>query len=165
MAAIKDQSFFRLTINYASTIPFLVRKCQLFLNVDDENTWTQITNNSIAGYKNTLVKIVEYDTDENKTEWYTFLRNASILVRENHIIINTFVEFNQYHKTNTKIDLSEEIKEIQKEINYYEARKKLGIRASQFIKLNNLTQRQYRLKMVQLLNLGEEMERKNVQEI
>lgn len=165
MAVTKDPNFYRLTINYASTIPFVVRKCQVFLNVENENVWTQITNDSIAGYKDTLIKVVEYDSASNKIEWYTFLRNASTLVRDSHVIINTFIAFNQYFKITKKVDYSEEIKEIQNQINYYEARKKLGIRASQFIKLNNLAQRQYRLKMMQFLNLGEETEQKNAKEI
>ena len=90
---------------------------------------------------------------DKEVEWYMFLKNTSIFVKTDEIIINTFTNFNEFVKAKKTINIEAKLKSASKEIDYYSAKQNFGLVFDQFIKLNTLRNEKYKLKMIKLLNL------------
>lgn len=56
----------------------------LYVNVNEENTWQKIENNTVLAYETILLKIVD---DDYKKTFYLFLKNTHISVLNNIVKI------------------------------------------------------------------------------
>ncbi|MBN4089645.1 hypothetical protein OF364_01645 [Mycoplasma enhydrae] len=150
MSKYSEKSF-DIQINFLADKPFILKKGLIYINLNSENLWELIDNESIASYPNTIIKIVDLVNDET---WFMFLTNASIFVDEDKIEINTFSKFNRYVTMDVKKPKSAEIlKAVTKEIEYFGAKQNFGLDFNQFAWLNKLKKEQYAQKMIVLLKL------------
>ncbi|WP_373436117.1 MSC_0621 family F1-like ATPase epsilon subunit [Metamycoplasma equirhinis] len=145
-----NENSFDIVINFVSKKPYILKNGLIYLNVGNENKWELIQNRSIASYPNTIIKIV--DPKENR-EWFMFLSDVSVFANENKIQINTFSNYNKYLKVEEDVDLNDTLKDVTKEIDYFNARQNFGLNINQFILLTKLKREQYISKMSQILNL------------
>ncbi|WP_412031488.1 MSC_0621 family F1-like ATPase epsilon subunit [Metamycoplasma buccale] len=150
MSKMIEQSGYDVTISFITKKDLHLRNVLIYLNLNNENNWELIKTNLLGSYDNTIIKV--YDIDQ-EFEWYMFLKNASIFVKDDEIKINTFSKFNSYIKAKNKINIDQSLKDISKEIEYYSAKQNFGLVFDQFIELNKLKNEQYQLKMIQILNL------------
>lgn len=141
---------FDITINFATKSPLHLKNASIWLNINNEDNWELVTTNLFGSYDDTIIKIMDWDKE---VEWYMFLKNTSIFVKADEIIINTFTNFNEFVKAEKTINIEAKLKNISKEIDYYSAKQNFGLVFDQFIKLNTLKNEKYKLKMIKLLNL------------
>lgn len=114
---------FSVEINFIEnkqTINF--NKAIVYFNADEENEWISLTNNSILGYEIILLKIHDLTNNQEK---YLFANNVNIMVKNNHITINTFSKQNFLVKSNRKRIYQEELKELHNQISILQAIKLL----------------------------------------
>ena len=135
---------FDITINFATKSPLHLKNASIWLNINNEDNWELVTTNLFGSYDDTIIKIMDWDKE---VEWYMFLKNTSIFVKTDEIIINEFV------KATKTINIQAKLKSVSKEIDYYSAKQNFGLVFNQFIKLNTLRNEKYKLKMIKLLNL------------
>lgn len=53
---------------------------------------------------------------DKEVEWYMFLKNTSIFVKADEIIINTFTNFNEFVKAEKTINIEAKLKIFQKKL-------------------------------------------------
>ncbi|WP_412031333.1 MSC_0621 family F1-like ATPase epsilon subunit [Metamycoplasma buccale] len=144
---------------YEITISFLANKTSsfknayLYLNLNNEDDWAIINDEAMASYEKIIVKLEILETKKTK---FLFLKNTNIVFENKTILINTFSERKFYKKSNNKVMLKDKLKEVNKRIDHLDALQKIGLNIDQFIELKELKEKQYELKMQQLLNLIEE---------
>ncbi|ACI59790.1 MSC_0621 family F1-like ATPase epsilon subunit [Ureaplasma urealyticum] len=130
----------------------------LYVNVNEENTWQKIENNTVLAYETILLKIVD---DDYKKTFYLFLKNTHISVLNNIVKIQAlndlhfFIKDGLNKKNNHKKELVDKYKNITNNILELEAKQQLGLTLSEFLDLDNLKQEQYITNMQIRLNLVE----------
>ncbi|WP_303923598.1 MSC_0621 family F1-like ATPase epsilon subunit [Ureaplasma parvum] len=130
----------------------------LYVNVNEENTWEKIENNTVLAYEIILLKIVD---DDHKKTFYLFLKNTHISVLNNIVKIQAlndlhfFIKDGLNKKNNHKKELVDRYKNITNNILELEAKQQLGLTLSEFLDLDNLKQEQYITNMQIRLNLVE----------
>ncbi|ABC01126.1 MSC_0621 family F1-like ATPase epsilon subunit [Mycoplasma capricolum] len=142
---------FSVEINFIEnkqTINF--NKAIVYFNADEENEWISLTNNSILGYEIMLLKILDLSNNQEK---YLFVNNVNIMVKNNHIVINTFSKQNFLVKTNRKKEYQEQLKELHKQITILQANQTIGLTIDSLLKLKRLKNKYYVLKLKNLLQL------------
>ncbi|WP_347938450.1 hypothetical protein VQY18_01530 [Mycoplasma feriruminatoris] len=142
---------FSVEINFIEnkqTINF--NKAIVYFNADEENEWISLTNNSILGYEIILLKI---DDLTNNQEKYLFANNVNIMVKNNHITINTFSKQNFLVKSNRKKIYQEELKELHNQISILQANQTIGLTIDSLLELKRLKNKYYVLKLKNLLQL------------
>ncbi|QJR44184.1 MSC_0621 family F1-like ATPase epsilon subunit [Mycoplasma miroungirhinis] len=150
---MKNNPKFNIHISSLSSKSVNAKNASLFINLNQEDQWIFLENNSLASYKNTLIKIINHF---NEKTFYVFLENSDFIVKNNLIEINTFANINLLVSDKNNFNLKqnkEQLKEVTKQINYYKAYTNLGLEVEQLIKLSNLETKQYQLKLKQLLYL------------
>ncbi|AZZ65718.1 hypothetical protein DMC14_002925 [Metamycoplasma phocicerebrale] len=150
MNKYNDQESYDIEINFLGEKPYLLKRGLIYININNEDAWELIENQSIASYPNTIIKIVDLVNNET---WFMFLNNASIFVDNNKIEINSFSKFNRYTLAKKNVKDNSLLKEVTKEIEYFDARQNFGLDFNQFVWLNKLKDQQYIQKMILLLNL------------
>ncbi|WP_434335490.1 hypothetical protein V2P22_01570 [Mycoplasma capricolum subsp. capricolum] len=142
---------FSVEINFIEnkqTINF--NKAIVYFNADEENEWISLTNNSILGYEIMLLKILDLSNNQEK---YLFVNNVNIMVKNNHIVINTFSKQNFLVKTNCKKEYQEQLKELHKQITILQANQTIGLTIDSLLELKRLKNKYYVLKLKNLLQL------------
>ncbi|KKW61613.1 MSC_0621 family F1-like ATPase epsilon subunit [Mycoplasma capricolum] len=142
---------FSVEINFIEnkqTINF--NKAIVYFNADEENEWISLTNNSILGYEIILLKILDLSNNQEK---YLFVNNVNIMVKNNHIVINTFSKQNFLVKTNRKKEYQEQLKELHKQITILQANQTIGLTIDSLLELKRLKNKYYVLKLKNLLQL------------
>ncbi|WFQ91704.1 hypothetical protein MFERI14815_00308 [Mycoplasma feriruminatoris] len=142
---------FSVEINFIEnkqTINF--NKAIVYFNADEENEWISLTNNSILGYEIILLKIHDLTNNQEK---YLFANNVNIMVKNNHIIINTFSKQNFLVKSNRKRIYQEELKELHNQISILQANQTIGLTIDSLLELKRLKNKYYVLKLKNLLQL------------
>ncbi|WP_434337976.1 MSC_0621 family F1-like ATPase epsilon subunit [Mycoplasma capricolum] len=142
---------FSVEINFIEnkqTINF--KKAIVYFNADEENEWISLTNNSILGYEIMLLKILDLSNNQEK---YLFVNNVNIMVKNNHIVINTFSKQNFLVKTNRKKKYQEQLKELHKQITILQANQTIGLTIDSLLELKRLKNKYYVLKLKNLLQL------------
>ncbi|KEZ20955.1 MSC_0621 family F1-like ATPase epsilon subunit [Mycoplasma capricolum] len=142
---------FSVEINFIEnkqTINF--NKAIVYFNADEENEWISLTNNSILGYEIMLLKILDLSNNQEK---YLFVNNVNIMVKNNHIVINTFSKQNFLVKTNRKKEYQEQLKELHKQITILQANQTIGLTIDSLLELKRLKNKYYVLKLKNLLQL------------
>lgn len=130
-----------------------IEKGLVYINVNEENTWEQIANTSIASYENLLLKIIDI-SKQNET-FFVFLKNSNIVVNNNIATISTLTQPNFYIKSLNKVNLVKTISELSNEIKFWKAKQQLGLKLDEFLKLEVLEEKYYLLSLRQELNLIE----------
>nr|VZR97490.1 hypothetical protein MF5295_00337 [Mycoplasma feriruminatoris] len=142
---------FSVEINFIEnkqTINF--NKAIVYFNADEENEWISLTNNSILGYEIILLKIHDLTNNQEK---YLFANNVDIMVKNNHITINTFSKQNFLVKSNRKRIYQEELKELHNQISILQANQTIGLTIDSLLELKRLKNKYYVLKLKNLLQL------------
>ncbi|WFQ95060.1 MSC_0621 family F1-like ATPase epsilon subunit [Mycoplasma feriruminatoris] len=142
---------FSVEINFIEnkqTINF--NKAIVYFNADEENEWISLTNNSILGYEIILLKIHDLTNNQEK---YLFANNVNIMVKNNHITINTFSKQNFLVKSNRKRIYQEELKELHNQISILQANQTIGLTIDLLLELKRLKNKYYVLKLKNLLQL------------
>ncbi|WFQ90883.1 hypothetical protein MFERI13461_00308 [Mycoplasma feriruminatoris] len=142
---------FSVEINFIEnkqTINF--NKAIVYFNADEENEWISLTNNSILGYEIILLKIHDLTNNQEK---YLFANNVNIMVKNNHITINTFSKQNFLVKSNRKRIYQEELKELHNQISILQANQTIGLTIDSLLELKRLKNKYYVLKLKNLLQL------------
>ncbi|WP_434343883.1 hypothetical protein V2P32_02065 [Mycoplasma sp. 06067-C1-B144P-99-0482-3] len=142
---------FSVEINFIEnkqTINF--NKAIVYFNADEENEWISLTNNSILGYEIMLLKILDLSNNQEK---YLFVNNVNIMVKNNHIVINTFSKQNFLVKTNRRKEYQEQLKELHKQITILQANQTIGLTIDFLLELKRLKNKYYVLKLKNLLQL------------
>ncbi|MGC7157357.1 MSC_0621 family F1-like ATPase epsilon subunit [Metamycoplasma hominis] len=130
-----------------------IEKGLVYINVNEENTWEQIANTSIASYENLLLKIIDI-SKQNET-FFVFLKNSNIVVNNNIATISTLTKPHFYIKSLNKVNLVKTISELSNEIKFWKAKQQLGLKLDEFLKLEVLEEKYYLLSLRQELNLIE----------
>ncbi|MHA3880933.1 MSC_0621 family F1-like ATPase epsilon subunit [Metamycoplasma hominis] len=130
-----------------------IEKGLVYINVNEENTWEQIANTSIASYENLLLKIIDI-SKQNET-FFVFLKNSNIVVNNNIATISTLTQPHFYIKSLNKVNLVKAIAELSDEIKFWKAKQQLGLKLEEFLKLEVLEEKYYLLSLGQELNLIE----------
>lgn len=149
----KNKNNFKILINFLDNYKTKIYSGLVYVNLDQEDDWVLLENNSLASYDYVLIKIKDLN---NKEEKYCFLKNANIIIRDNVININNSNRINFYKKSNQKINNKNSIKETEIKFNLLESMQKLGLNIDQYIELNELKNKLYTLKMQKLFNLDKE---------
>ncbi|WFQ92528.1 MSC_0621 family F1-like ATPase epsilon subunit [Mycoplasma feriruminatoris] len=142
---------FSVEINFIEnkqTINF--NKAIVYFNADEENEWISLTNNSILGYEIILLKIHDLTNNQEK---YLFANNVNIMVKNNHVVINTFSKQNFLVKSNRKRIYQEELKELHNQISILQANQTIGLTIDLLLELKRLKNKYYVLKLKNLLQL------------
>ncbi|WP_434337845.1 hypothetical protein V2P57_03165 [Mycoplasma mycoides subsp. mycoides] len=142
---------FSVEINFIEnkqTINF--NKAIVYFNADEENEWISLTNNSILGYEIMLLKILDLSNNQEK---YLFANNVNIMVKNNHIVINTFSKQNFLVKSNRKKVHQDQLKELHKQISILQANQTIGLTINSLLELKKLKNKYYVLKLKNLLQL------------
>ncbi|UWD33874.1 MSC_0621 family F1-like ATPase epsilon subunit [Mesomycoplasma molare] len=146
-----NNNLFTIKINFTDNSIFQSWKSEIYFFLEEEYKWEKIKNNSLASFKQILVKIV--NKKENKKE-YLFLKNANFLVKENHIWINSLNEQEIYIDSNTLNDLyKNEINLVKQEIEYLNSINKISLNLENIIKESNFKEKLYKLRLIEKLNL------------
>ncbi|ADR24349.1 conserved hypothetical protein [Mycoplasma leachii PG50] len=142
---------FSVEINFIEnkqTINF--NKAIVYFNADEENEWISLNNNSILGYEIMLLKILDLSNNQEK---YLFVNNVNIMVKNNHVVINTFSKQNFLIRTNRKKKYQEQLKELHKQITILQANQTIGLTIDSLLELKRLKNKYYVLKLKNLLQL------------
>ncbi|MBN0970629.1 MSC_0621 family F1-like ATPase epsilon subunit [Mycoplasma phocoeninasale] len=143
----------RILINFLKNQPIEIISGNLYINISDDEDWEILDNDSISNFEHSIIKI--FDTVAKK-EFFMFLVNASITIKNNIAQINTFSNSRIFIKDKKKVNYKEQIRSINKEINDLEILKNIGMGIDDFITLEEYKSQLYELKMMQFLNLVEE---------
>lgn len=144
---------FKININFLDNKTLSIRNGQLFINIDDEDEWAKADLEAIMAYENTVVKIKDLD---DQKEFYLFLINTNIIIKDNIITINTFNKMTVYKQNNKASFNKNELKEVVEKINYLESLQKIGLNLDQFMEQKLLKQKLYILKIQKNLKLVKE---------
>ncbi|UUD35105.1 hypothetical protein NPA07_04855 [Mycoplasmopsis caviae] len=139
-------------INFLSNKTLNFPKSLLSINLNDEDGWYELVDNSIASYENILVKIYDYIKGEEK---YLFLKNANLSLINDSMIIETFSEPIFYEKIKKqKIDKTN-MNNFRKLIDYYESKQKIGLDIDEFLEYKKAKDDFYKEKLISVLKLKE----------
>lgn len=144
---------FKININFLDNKTLSIRNGQLFINIDDEDEWAKADLEAIMAYENTVVKIKDLD---DQKEFYLFLINTNIIIKDNIITINTFNKMTVYKQNNKASFNKNELREVVEKINYLESLQKIGLNLDQFMEQKLLKQKLYILKIQKNLKLVKE---------
>ncbi|WP_330463654.1 MSC_0621 family F1-like ATPase epsilon subunit [Metamycoplasma gateae] len=144
---------FKININFLDNKTLSIRNGQLFINIDDEDEWAKADLEAIMAYENTVVKIKDLN---DQKEFYLFLINTNIIIKDNIITINTFNKMTVYKQNNKASFNKNELREVVEKINYLESLQKIGLNLDQFMEQKLLKQKLYILKIQKNLKLVKE---------
>ncbi|AJM72086.1 MSC_0621 family F1-like ATPase epsilon subunit [Mycoplasma yeatsii] len=145
---------FNLSINFIEnkkTINF--NNVSVSFNVDQQQEWVELSNNFLVGYEIILLRIYDYKTRDYK---FLFCKNAHIIVKNNHITVNTFSSDEFYIQNKFKKQNDSLLKQVNKKISALLAIEKIGLDIEKIFELKKLKQKQYVLKMIKELSLKKE---------
>ncbi|AME14892.1 hypothetical protein MmmBen468_0678 [Mycoplasma mycoides subsp. mycoides] len=97
-----------------------------------------------------LLKILDLSNNQEK---YLFANNVNIMVKNNHIVINTFSKQNFLVKSNRKKVYQDQLKELHKQISILQANQTIGLTINSLLELKKLKNKYYVLKLKNLLQL------------
>lgn len=141
----------KININFSEDKIFRILKGKLFLYNESEDEWVEMPNDSIASYKNTIIKIVDLI---NNTEFYSFLNNSVIKCIQNTININASNSLNKW--VVSKNTQTYDIKSITQQLDKLNTIKKIGATFEEEIQLKKLQDELFQTTIKQELNLVEE---------
>ena len=138
--------FYKLNIAFLNGTKFSSPKVKIFINVNEEDEFTELENNSICSFDHVLLKIKDIENNKNL---FLFLKDANILIENQQINISSCSTKQFYVSLLKKID-------FKKEINILELKKNFGLSIDEYIELENLKEKHYILNLREILNLTEE---------
>ncbi|AXE60536.1 hypothetical protein DA803_00265 [[Mycoplasma] phocae] len=144
---------YKILINFLKNQPIEIALGNLYINISDDEDWVMLSNNSISNFEHSIIKI--YDVLDKK-EFFMFLANASITIKNNIAHVNTFSNSRIFIRDLKKVNYKEQIQAVNKKIGDLELLKNIGMGIDDFITLEKYKSELYELKMMQFLNLVEE---------
>ncbi|WP_029608699.1 MSC_0621 family F1-like ATPase epsilon subunit [Mycoplasma simbae] len=144
-----------IEINSLASVPLTFKNANLYFNIDAENDFKLVNTQSLSSFDKTIIKI--QNLNDNK-EFYVFLTNTNIVIKDNKATINTFsrvVLYEQNKEFFAKQSSKDILKDINAEISFLTASQSIGLRIDEATRLNVLKRQQFELKMKQKLFLVE----------
>ncbi len=145
--------FYKLNIAFLNGTKYSSPKVKIFINVNEEDEFIELENNSICSFDHVLLKIKDI---ENNKDLFLFLKDVNILIENQQINISSCSTKQFYISLLKKIDFKKELSIIKKQINILELKKNFGLSIDEYIKLENLKEKHYILNLREILNLTEE---------
>ena len=148
-----ENEFYKLSISFLNGAKYNSSKAKIYINVNEEDEFKQLINNSICSFEQILLKIKD---NENNKDLFLFLKNANIFIEKQHINIETFSPKEFYVSVLRKINLQNSLLKIKKQINILQLKKNFGLSIDEHIQLEELKEKHYILNLREILNLIEE---------
>lgn len=144
---------FRLEITQKNGSKIVFRKVEVALNINLENTWKNLENNSLVANSNYLLKITSLI---DKRTFYLHLNNTNIFIEKDIIQINLFHNLKIYVQNKKRMARKRrefEINKIKEQIYSLRLRQEIGLTLEEMIQLNNLKNELYLNRIIGVFNL------------
>ncbi|WP_406617968.1 MSC_0621 family F1-like ATPase epsilon subunit [Mycoplasmopsis lipophila] len=148
-----NEDFLKINISFLSSGEHFIPKAKMFVNVNDEDEFHELKNNTICSYEKILIKII--DIQMNK-EYFLFLKNSNILIKNNIANIDTFSTKQFYVSLLRKTIDEVEFKKLKKKIGKMEIKKDIGLSIDEILLLEQLKYEEYIMRMKKMFNLMED---------
>ncbi|WP_029513579.1 MSC_0621 family F1-like ATPase epsilon subunit [Mycoplasmopsis primatum] len=149
-----SENFLKINIHFISNTGYVFPKAKIFINTNDEDDFHELTNNSICGYDKLLIKI--YDALANK-EYFIFLKKTNIFIKDNIANISTFSNNKFYVSSLRKNNKTQEFIDASNQLKLLNLKKNIGLTIDEIITYDDISYKNYVLKMINRLNLMDEV--------